>query len=170
MAIPQNKSELQEAIQLTYSKLKAELENIPVELTSIVELPGHKKDTTMSVCNLVAYLIGWGELVIKWHQLNTKKKEIDFPDPGFKWTELGELAQKFYKDYEELDYAALLKKLDKVVRKIDKVVGEYDPTDLYTTPIYKHYPMGRMIQLNTSSPYKNAHGRIRRWKKQKGIK
>ena len=165
MAIPKNKFELLAAIEDSYNKLEKDLIDIPVELTKIVELDGHKKDSKMSVCNLVSYLIGWGELVIKWHKLSVKDKEIDFPETGFKWTELGELAQKFYVDYKNDDYPTLLKKLSKVVTKINKIIDSLNNEELYDIPIYKTYPMGRMIQLNTSSPYKNARSRIRKWKK-----
>ncbi|MFD0387572.1 ClbS/DfsB family four-helix bundle protein [Tistrella bauzanensis] len=30
-------------------------------------------------------------------------------------------------------------------------------------PWYKTRTLGRMIQLNTASPYRNARGRLRRW-------
>ena len=66
MAVPVNKEELQNAITTNYNKLKKELEGIPVELTAISNLEGQVKDTTMSINNLVSYLIGWGELVLKW--------------------------------------------------------------------------------------------------------
>lgn len=31
---------------------------------------------------------------------------------------------------------------------------------------YQKWTMGRMIQLNTSSPYDNARKRLRKWKRQ----
>lgn len=65
MAVLINKEELQKAIETNYNKLKNELSIIPIELTSIKDLEGHAKDTTMSINNLISYLIGWGELVLK---------------------------------------------------------------------------------------------------------
>jgi len=169
MAIPTNKKELLEAIEINYQKLAAELESIPVNKTAIVELDGHKKDTKMSICNLVAYLIGWGELVIKWHHQLDVKEPIDFPETGFNWNQLGELAQKFYADYEKESYPNLLKKLQKVVEQIRALINQQSNSKLYQDPVYKTYPMGRMVQLNTSSPYKNAKSRIRKWKKMNGL-
>lgn len=169
MPIPQNKQELIDAIEDAYSKLKKDLDTIPVNLTKQLELPGHAKDTLMSVNNLVAYLIGWGELVLKWNQLIKERKPVDFPDTGFKWTELGLLAQRFYKDYEKDDYPLLLEKLDTVVHQILSLIASSSNEEIYDQVWYKTYSMGRMIQLNTSSPYKNARTRIRKWKKGKGI-
>ena len=37
--------------------------------------------------------------------------------------------------------------------------------DLYEIPWYDKWPKGKMIQLNTSSPYKNARTRVRKWKR-----
>ncbi len=166
MPIPKNKTELLAAIHLNYQKLKTELHLIPLAKTKIPELPGHAKGTTMSIHNLVAYLVGWGELVLKWHHKKSNNETVDFPETGYKWNELGHLAQKFYADYAALPFPELLKRLDTTVLKITSLIEQYDDTDLYETPWYGKYPLGRMIQLNTSSPYKNALTRVRKWKKE----
>lgn len=169
MAIPADKEELIAAIHVSYLKLKVELAGISPELTGIKELEGHVKDTKMSICNLVAYLTGWGQLVIKWHKTKLRGEEVDFPETGYKWNELGQLAQKFYKDYESDSYAQLLKKLDKTVNQIITIIETQSNKQLYEMAWYGKWTYGRMIQLNTSSPYKNAHSRIRKWKRKKGI-
>ncbi len=169
MPIPQSKAELQQAITETYSKLKSDLKDIPNDLAELTELEGHAKGTQMSICNLVAYLIGWGELVIKWHNKSKKGEVIDFPETGYKWNELGHLAQKFYKDYNTLTYPELLSKLDTTVLDLRSIIEETDSDILYKKQWYKQYTFGRMIQLNTSSPYKNARTRVRKWKRGRGV-
>ena len=47
-------------------------------------MEGHAKDTIMSVNNLVSYLIGWNELVLKWLDQDAKGKDIEFPEVGYK--------------------------------------------------------------------------------------
>lgn len=163
MPIPNNKADLIEAIQNNYRKLELDLQSIPEELTRNKELEGHAKGTKMSICDLVAYLVGWGQLVLKWHQSETEHKTINFPETGYQWNELGLLAQKFYRDYKELDYGELQENLKQTVQQILTVIDQTDEETLYQKPFYKHYPLGRMIQLNTSSPYKNARGRVRKW-------
>ena len=165
MPVPKNKEELLLAINESYKKLSLELDSIPAELASNKNLEGHAKGTKMSISNLVSYLIGWGELVLKWNEKIEKSEEVDFPETGYKWNELGVLAQKFYSDYEEYDYKTLLKKLDLTVNKILDLIEETNPIDLYEKPWYNKWTQGKMIQLNTSSPYKNARARIRKWKK-----
>lgn len=131
MPIPTNKRELIIAIEESYSKLKADLGIIPADITIQKELDGHAKGTTMSICNLVSYLIGWGELVLKWHHKKEKDEPINFPETGYKWNELDKLAQKFYTDYEAFDYPALLQKLDKTVDEILDLINITPNAKLY---------------------------------------
>lgn len=170
MAIPATKKELTEAITTKYQKLRAELADIPEGFTKELDLEGHAKNSNMSVCNLVSYLIGWGQLVLKWNQKKDNHLPVDFPETGFKWNELGKLAQKFYADYEKESYPKLLKKLDDTVAEILALIETKTNQQLYKANFYLQWPLGRLIQLNTSSPYQNATGRLRKWKKQKGIK
>ncbi len=165
MAIPRDKNELLMDIRSSYQKLKADLVDLHPNLFFKKELAGHSRNTQMSVANLVAYLIGWGELVLKWNSIIQSGSQPNFPDDGYKWTELGSLAQRFYSDYGALDFEESLKKLEEVVNSILNLVEKSSDEDLYGTNWYKNYTMGRMIQLNSSSPYKNARMRVRKWKR-----
>lgn len=167
--IPQNKAELIKEIEASHQKLRIELGSIPEKISRKKELTAHAKDTKMSVCDLVAYLIGWGELVLKWHRLKTKGQSVDFPETGYKWNELGKLAKKFYADYKDYSYNDLLKKYNKVVTDILKLIKAQDNRVIYHVPWYGKWTLARMIQFNTSSPYKNAYTRIRKYKKYKGL-
>ncbi len=63
------------------------MNEIPQSLIAERTLNGHAKGTLMSISNLVAYLIGWGELVIKWEAKSKRGEVIDFPETNYKWTE-----------------------------------------------------------------------------------
>ncbi len=169
MALPKDKVELFAAIIYDYNKLTIELAKIPIELTNNMELEGHAKNTPMSINNIVAYLVGWGQLVLKWHNKKSKGLEVDFPETGFKWTELGLLAQKFYKDYDKHDFETLVKKLDETTKDILILIESKTNDELYKTAWYNKWTLGKMIQLNTTSPFKNAKGRIRKWRKTKQL-
>lgn len=170
MAVPTNKEELQKAIEANYEKLKKELATIPKELTELKELEGHSKETLMSINNLVAYLLGWGELVLKWNKKYSHNETIDFPETGYKWNELGKLAQKFYADYKEDDFDSLTQKLNTTVEAILRLIDSKSNNELYEVSWYGKWTLGRMIQFNTASPYTNARGRIRKWKKERSLK
>ncbi|MCG3658752.1 ClbS/DfsB family four-helix bundle protein [Aliarcobacter butzleri] len=169
MAVPVNKEELILAINTNYKKLKKELENIPIELTTLKDLEGHSKGTLMSINNLLSYLLGWQELVLKWNVKKQNKEEVDFPETGYKWNQLGKLSQKFYDDYKNDDFNTLLFKLDKKVEEILKLIENKSNKELYEVSWYEKWTLGRMIQFNTSSPYANAKARIRKWKKEHNI-
>lgn len=170
MAIPTNKEELIIAIESNYKKLKAEIDSVPKDLSDVKTLEGHSKGTEMSVKNLISYLIGWGELVLKWNSKKELNEIVDLPETGYKWNELGKLAQKFYQDYENEDFCELKLKLDSTIEKILVLINSKSNDQLYGISWYEKYTLGRMIQLNTSSPYANARLRLRKWKKEQGFK
>ena len=163
MPIPKSKEELIREINETYKKLQKELITIPIELSRKLEIQGHSKNSEISLNNLIAYLIGWGYLVLKWHNHKAKGIDCEFPEKGYKWNELGLLAQKFYSDFENDNYHSLQLKLDDTVMEILNLIESKSNNELYETSWYNSYSLGRMIQLNTSSPYKNARLKIRKW-------
>ncbi|MGL6286393.1 ClbS/DfsB family four-helix bundle protein [Aeromonas hydrophila] len=170
MGIPADKAELLLAIETNFGKLLKALQAVPEGLTQEPVMEGHSKDTRMSVANLVAYLIGWNELVIKWIERDAAGLPVDFPETGFKWNELGGLAHKFYRDYEGLTYPQLLTRLMAARARIVELIGQHSDDELYGRPWYERWSLGRMIQFNTASPYHNANGRLRKWLKSEGVK
>ena len=164
MPIPKSKEELIKEINESFEKLQKELVTIPDELSGKMEIQGHSKNSEISINNLLAYLIGWGQLVLKWYNHKINGIDCEFPEKGFKWNELGLLAQKFYRDFESDNYRSLQLKLDDTVKELLGLIESKSDNELYETPWYKSYTLGRMIQLNTSSPYKNARLKIRKWR------
>ena len=169
MAPPKNKDELLKAINLNFDRLIRELNSVPVERTCEHTMEGHVCGTHMSVSNLVAYLVGWNELVLKWIERDNAGMSIDYPDTGFKGNELGKLAQKFYHDYDDASFAQLLNRLCIAKDRIVLFIENHDNNDLYERPWYGKWAMGRMIQFNTSSPYNNAHVRLRKWMRENSL-
>ncbi|MFB9949921.1 ClbS/DfsB family four-helix bundle protein [Rhizobium puerariae] len=169
MAVPQNKDELLKAIDSSFARLLKELEAVPPDLVEEPGMEGHAQGTRMSVSDLVAYLIGWNELVLKWLERDAAGQPVDFPETGFKWNELGRLAQKFYRDYRGIAFDGLLERLGAARARIVSVIESCDNDGLYGRPWYGKWTMGRMIQFNTASPYDNARGRLRTWLKAKGV-
>ncbi|ADM98485.1 hypothetical protein Dda3937_04143 [Dickeya dadantii 3937] len=110
-------------------------------------------------------MLGWNTLVVKWISGDATGQPVDFPETGYKWNQLGLLAQKFYFDYKELNYQTLINNLQSVKDEIVRLIDERTDEDLYGKPWYGKWTMGRMISLNTSSPYANANGRLRQWAK-----
>lgn len=165
MNIPTSKAELLEAICTQFDKLITDLAKVPICRGREKTLEGHAAGTTMSPADLVAYLLGWNELVLKWLERDDQGLPVDFPEIGFKWNELGRLAQKFYQDYHDLSYPQLLNALEQVKQRLVDNIAARSNEELYGRAWYGKWTKGRMIQFNTSSPYANARGRIRKWLK-----
>jgi len=162
MSVPQNKDDLLNAINVNFDKLLKDLRKVPLAIVHDVTMDGHAKGTQMSVANLVAYLVGWNELVLKWLDRDAAGESVDFPETGFKWNELGRLAQKFYRDYENVAWLQLQERLLLAKERIVSEINARSNQDLYGRPWYNQWTMGRMIQFNTSSPYANARTRLRK--------
>ena len=126
-------------------------------------MQGHRSGTLISPADLVAYLIGWNELVLKWLDRDDRGEAVDFPETGFQWNQLGLLAEKFYADYRALDWPELLARLAATKAQLIDTISQRTEDELYGKAWYGKYSKGRMIQYNTSSPYTNARGRIRKW-------
>lgn len=165
MPIPTSKTELIAAIDLTFDKLMGDLARVPEHHARDKTLDGHAAGTMMSPADLVAYLIGWNELVLKWLDTDDRGDAVAFPEAGFKWNELGRLAQKFYADYQHLDWPELLARLVKAKANLAATIATRSDAELYGRPWYEKWTRGRMIQFNTSSPYANARTRLRAWLK-----
>lgn len=165
MPVPASKEDLLAAIDTTFGKLVIDLARVPPERIAEATLEGHAAGTLMSPADLVAYLIGWNELVLKWLERDDQGEAVDFPETGFKWNQLGLLAGKFYADYQSLDWPQRLERLTVAKTRLVETISTRSDAELYGGPWYDKWTKGRMIQFNTSSPYANARGRIRKWLK-----
>ncbi len=165
MAVPASKADLLAAITTTFDKLVTDLSHVPLDRARESTLDGHASGTKMSPADLVSYLVGWNELVLKWLDQDVRGGKVDFPDAGFQWNQLGLLAQRLYRDYEALDYRQLLDRLTIANGRLVETITCRSDEELYSAPWYEKWTQGRMIQFNTSSPYANARGRIRPWLK-----
>lgn len=168
-SIPQSKDELLTAINTTFPKLMADYRRVPEILSRQCAIEGNVKGTQISICDTVAYLVGWGKLVLKWHSLKSQGVAVDFPDEGYKWNELGLLAVSFHQRYGNWTYLDLLNELDSTVQALITLVSNLTHHQLYETAWYDKWTLGRMIQLNTYSPMKNIRAKVRRFNQQNAL-
>jgi hypothetical protein len=142
-----------------------DLERINEDNSEIKTLEWQVANTKVSVNDLISYLIWWWELVLKWNKKVELWEDVVFPEVWYKWNELWKLAIKFYWDYEGLNFSELVIKLKENNSEIIKLIKSKSPSELYWVWWYWKWTLGRMIQFNTSSPYKNIRTRIRKWLK-----
>lgn len=154
------------AINSIIPKLMADYRSIPESNTRKIGVEGNIKGTTISVSDTVAYLIGWGKLVLKWHHLKSNNQHVDFPETGYKWNQLGLLANYFHNEYSDWKYDDLLAELESTINDILLLISNLSNHELYGAEWYEQWTLGRMIQFNTSSPMKNMRTKVRRFKRE----
>lgn len=164
-SIPQSKDELLFAINVTFTKLMQDYRAIPTSIARERGVEGNIKGTQISVCDTVAYLIGWGKLVLKWQRLKSQGLPVDFPETGYKWNQLGLLADHFHQEYRDWQYEDLLNELESTMGDVVVLINHLSNAELYDKPWYNQWTLGRMIQFNTLSPMKNIRTKVRRFKK-----
>jgi hypothetical protein len=169
-SVPKNKAELQKSISVAFQKILADYSTIPSKVSREIGVIGNVKGTEISVSDTISYLIGWGKLVLKWYDLKSKNQPVDFPETGYKWSELGKLAQHFHSEYHDWSYGNLIKEFTATTDRILVLVESLDNQKLYGETWFEKYTFGKMIQFNTSSPMVNMRGKVRKFKKLNAIK
>ncbi len=164
-SVPKNKTELQKAITVAFNKILVDYSNIPAIISRKKGVIGNVKNTEISVSDTIAYLIGWGKLVLKWHALKSKGLTVDFPETGYKWNELGQLSLSFHAEYKAWTYEMLLEEFKVTIANILALIESLDNQKLYGEPWFEKYTLGKMIQFNTSSPMSNMRSKVRKFKR-----
>ena len=117
-SVPKNKQELYQAIKGAFDKIYIDYSAIPEEYSRESGVEGNIKGTEITVSDTLAYLIGWGNLVLKWYQLASSGKMVDFPETGYKWNELGKLAVAFHSQYSSYSYKDLLSEFSETTEQL----------------------------------------------------
>ena len=167
--IATNQSELYHAIHDNFAKLLADYQRIPAEMSRDCGVEGHIKNTKISASDTLAYLIGWGQLVLQWHHYRSQGLHVDMPKTGFKWNQLGMLALHFYRQYQTWQYTDLLAEWEKTATQILHLVGSLDDETLYGKSWYNKWTLGRMIQFNSASPMRTTRTKVRRFMRHQQI-
>lgn len=126
----------------------------------------------VNIPDLIAYQIGWGNLVINWYEIGLKGKMPQMPGEGFStWDYVG-LARHFYKKYQYDSGSNQIQEFCKVVKKIIAIVEhEYQAQNLDRVGIWpwctlssgKKWPLSKFINVNAVAPYRRAKLLIRKF-------
>ena len=121
---------------------------------------------------MLAYQIGWLELMMGWKKNELAGKEAIMPAPGIKWNKMNDLYQSFYEKYKDLTLQKLLKKFEKakstfieLINGLDEdiVFGENKRKWACSTP--SKWPVWKWFHINSVAPFTNFRTKIRKWKK-----
>lgn len=125
-----------------------------------------------SVNDIIAYLIGWGNLLIGWYQAGLRAEIPQMPGEGFfKWDYVG-LAKHFYTKYQYDTTEQQDQAFESVVVKIIEIVehesttGNLDIKGMWgwqTLPSGAVWSLHKWITVNTVAPYKRATTAIKKF-------
>ena len=125
----------------------------------------------VSVADLVAYQIGWGNLLIGWYETGLTGKMPQMPGEGFTTWDYTGLAQHFYKKYQYDSSSKQEQEFHAIVTKIIAIVEhEHQTKNLDTLGAWpwctlasgKQWSLRKIVTVNTVAPYKRATALIRK--------
>lgn len=119
----------------------------------------------VSAADVIAYQVGWGELLVCWYQKGKLGAEFIMPGDGFDKWDYKNISLHFYKKYSPLSKEGLINKFNIVVKNILEIVDtELLLENLDKLGVFnwcklkngKDWPLEKWIQVNTVGPYKRA--------------
>lgn len=168
MPLPSTKDELLKNLNHAYEKLDDEFEVVDEGKGRADGIEGN-----IFCCDVIAYQIGWARLLMGWEKQEMEGQNPEMPAPGFKWNQLSELAQAFYRKESNKSLHQLRNEFKGVHLELSSWINSLTEQELYLLHQRKwtgdKWPMIKWIQVNTIAPYRSARTKVRRWKKENEI-
>lgn len=168
MPLQANKEELLKNLHSAYEKLDSEFDAVPTALERIQKIQGN-----ISCCDVIAYQIEWATLLLGWEKSEKNGKFPAMPAKGYKWNELGNLAQSFYDKHASKSLKQLRADFKKIYKKLTQWIEALSEEELFLLQqrqwAGEKWALVKWIQVNTIAPCRSARTKVRRWKKENGI-
>ncbi len=126
MPLPVTKTELLENLERAYTKLDSEFD----EVNSVNERK-QGIEGNISCCDVVSYQVGWANLLMDWEQQEFEAKVPIMPTKGFKWNQLGDLAQSFYDKNSEKSLSQLRVEFNESYQRPETWIVSLTERDLF---------------------------------------
>jgi hypothetical protein len=115
--------------------------------------------------DVLAHLIEWEQMVIRWYQAGTKRKVPAVPSEEFNWAQLPQLNHTIYLRYCDVDLAEIQKQFRASYKKVMKTIESIPEQELFTKGQYKwtrNNLLAAYFVSATSSHYRWARTEIRK--------
>ena len=169
MRIYNSKQELKDEIKKTYNKFIVEFDDVPEDKKDFCI-----EEVDRTPAEILAYQVGWTNLLIKWEQDERNGLEVKTPSDEFKWNHLGELYKWFNDTYSGLSLYELKSKLDNNINVIFELIDSMRDEELFASHQRKWadgatksvvWEVYKFIHINTVAPFGTFRTKIRKWKK-----
>lgn len=161
-----SKETLIAAIQKSYQLFDKEFDDIPEQM---INTRINAVDKTPQ--EMLAYQLGWLQLVMSWEKDELDGKAVVTPAPGIKWNQLGLLYHQFYAEFSGYSLKELRDLFKKSVEAwcgwIDQLCDEelFTPNMRKWTVTTANWPIWKWVHINSVAPFTNFRPKIRKWKK-----
>ena len=164
MPLPQTKTDLLNNLKQAYEKLDSEFETVDLESERLLQIEGK-----ISCCDIIAYQIGWGRLLLGWENQEAKGHTPPMPAQGYNWSQQKDLARSFYQANANKNLSQLRQEFSQCLSEIVKWIESLSDGELFI-PGQRNWTgdkwaIVKWIQVNTIAPYRSARTKVRRWKK-----
>lgn len=125
---------------------------------------------------MIAYQLGWMDLLLGWERDEQAGLDVVTPAPGFKWNRLGGLCEGFYAAWAEASPKELAAAFDERVDAVCDWAASLSESDLFgeqrrawasSTP--SAWPVWKWIHINTVAPFTTFRAKVRKWKRAAGV-
>ncbi|MFD1887162.1 ClbS/DfsB family four-helix bundle protein [Paenibacillus wenxiniae] len=158
--------ELIERIRYTHLRLDEEFDDL-TEVELHVRLDGVDR----TPYEILAYLLGWLQLVQQWEQAERRGEVVITPTATIRWNELGKLYAGFYEQYKDGTLEQLRQELRRSVQAWCQWIAELSEQELFGagqrqwTANQAAWPLWKWLHINSVAPFQTFRTRIRKWKK-----
>ncbi|MBC1345019.1 ClbS/DfsB family four-helix bundle protein [Listeria welshimeri] len=170
MAKPTTKAELIQQSTEKYQQLNDLIDSIPEEKRY---LAFSFEDRDKNIRDVVVHLHEWHNMALEWYGIGMSGKKPFMPAEGYTWRTTPELNQMIWKKYQETDLKQARKLLDETHNKEMRLIAVHSDEELFTKKFYKWTnttSLGAIFISSTSSHYAWAIKKIRKFKREAGIK
>lgn len=157
-----SKEELIAVIQKTYQLFDREFDEVPEEKINI-----RIEAVDKTPQELLAYQLGWLNLIMGWEADELAGKEVITPSPNYKWNQLGALYQHFYVEFSGYSLNELRNLFKKSVEMWCGWISQLSDEELFVPNVRKwtvtkaNWPMWKWIHINSVAPFMSFRSKIR---------
>jgi hypothetical protein len=160
MPKPTTKSQIIEAAQLERTALEKLLTTLTPNQMTQPNVIGE-----WAIKDVLAHLIEWEQMVMKWYQTGLKGKVPAVPSEEYNWGQLPQLNHAIYLKHRDRSLAEIQKEFKSSNKKIMKMIEAIPEKELFTRGQYawtKNNLLAAYFVSATSSHYRWARAEIRK--------
>jgi hypothetical protein len=161
MPIAKTKKELLEAIETEYCLLKKCIGGLDA---SQLETAGVCHE--WSAKDVMAHLVEWKMMFLGWYEEGLRGGNPRTPTEDLKWSQTPALNDRIYRKWKNVSLEVILADFESRYVELLELTRSIPQEKLFRKGLYpwlRVMPLSRWIAANTSSHYRWARTRIRRW-------